>query len=152
MVCKKLTFLSVILFLGASQLFSLDLNIRVTPELAVPIGSASTPFYSLGFGGALNSDIDLFNVFSVGPEINYLYIPLRNTGTNLHFVNGGASIGAFAFPLSRLKLQLKAAGGAYECLSPTSAYGNLWWKAHGDASFRFSPSFALAGSVARNRW
>jgi len=152
MVCKKFCFLIIILILLACKIFALDLNIRATPELAVPVGSASAPFYSLGFGGALNADIELFNVLSVGPEINYWYIPLLNTGTNLHFINGGASLGAYAFPLSRLKLQLKASGGAYQCLSSTSAYGNMWWKIHGDAAFRFNPTFAISGSAGYIRF
>ena len=71
MVCKKLTVASLILFLGACQLFALDLNIRPSGDVAIPIGTASTPFYSVGFGGTLNGDIELFNLFAVGPELDY---------------------------------------------------------------------------------
>jgi len=147
MVCKKLTVASLILFLGACQLFALDLNIRPSGDVAIPIGTASTPFYSVGFGGTLNGDIELFNLFAVGPELDYWYVPLLNTGSNLSFINFGASVGGYTFPLSRLKLHLNASGGAYECLSSSSSYGNLWWKIRGDAAFRLNPMWAISGSV-----
>lgn len=149
MVCKKFWFAVCCISFGAAgaaRLFSLDLAFRATPQIAIPVGSESKIF-TLGFGGTLNADIEFLNRFSVGPEFSYLNVPLDGPSSSLQFISGGLSAGIFAFPLSRVRLQLEGSFGAYECLSKTSAYGDLWLKIHGNAGFRLTPTFSIAATA-----
>lgn len=139
----KVILLNSILFLCASHVFSLDFSIRISPVASIPLGSDMEESFSIGLGGALNPEIELFNFVSVGPEFGYYYIPARNTGTAIQFLAGGAGLGAFYYPASRIKLNLGVSGGAYQSFWNGLAYGDLWWKAQMDVGFRFSPSFTL---------
>lgn len=144
MVCKRFWFLQLLLILGAMRLCALEIAFRVTPEVSIPFGGDSPSLYKTGFAGTVNTDLQFFNFLSAGPELSYFYVPLNGTGTNLQLVNGGLSVGAFAYPSSRIRVQLEAAGGGYEAMSNSGSYGNLWWKVHANAGFRLTPSFNLA--------
>jgi len=144
----KVLLLECSLFLCASHGFSLDFNIRVTPELCIPFGTAATPYYSIGGGATLNTDLELFQFVYVGPEFGYFNIPLLNTGTAIQFIDAGIGAGVYYYPASRIKVQGGLVAGIYEAIhdgetSPTW----LWWKVRADAGFRFSPTFVLSGGV-----
>ncbi len=144
----SLRFVLVLVFgLTVFRLYAFDFNLRLTPVAAIPIGSASTPYYSLGGGAFLNADIDLFHFLSIGPEIGYYVTPLLNTGTYPTFFSGGLGIGSYFYPASRVALQAGGSGGVYEMSYDELSYSNLWWKAYGDVGFRISPSLTLSGGA-----
>jgi tetratricopeptide (TPR) repeat protein len=65
-------------------------------------------------------------------------------------------LGLHYFPLSRLLLRTDAALGWYEGLSPNYSSGALWFRAGGEAGFRFNPAFTLSAgggySMRQNRY
>ena len=146
MVCKRLRLLQLLLLLGAMRLSALEIAFRVTPEIAIPSGGDSTSLYKVGFAGTVNADTQFLNCLSVGPEFSYFYVPLNGTGTSIQFANAGVSVGAYAYPMSRLRVQLESSGGVYQAMSDSASCGNLWWKIHANAGFRLTPSFNLAAT------
>jgi hypothetical protein len=138
--------MQLLLLLGAMRLSALEIAFRVTPELAIPAGGDSPSLYKLGFAGTVNVDAQFRNFLSVGPEFSYFYVPLNGTGTSIQFANAGVSVGAFAYPMSRVRVQLEGSGGAYQAMNDSASCSNLWWKIHGNASFRLTPSFNLAAT------
>lgn len=147
MVYRKMVCATIATFLLSISLSALEFTIRVTPEFAIPLGSDSGDLYSPGFGAILNADVPFFDHFSAGPEFSFFYLPLKNTGTNLQFMGAGLSAGWFTFPVSRLQTGAALSFGAYECMSKTSAYGNLWWKLSGNAAFRITPALNVGASA-----
>jgi len=148
----KVMLLNCTLILCASHGFSLDFNIRVTPEVCLPFGPAATPYYSIGGGATLNTDLELFHFVYVGPEFGYFNIPLLNTGTATQFIDGGLGAGVFFYPASRVKVQFGGVAGLYEVIYNGSTFKNTWWKVRADAGFRFSPTFVLSGALGYSRY
>lgn len=148
---QKVLYIHCILFLCSSHVFPLDLDIQVTPSSTIPLGPASTPYYSIGFGSALNAGVDLLDMIAVGPELGYYMNPLLNTGKFATFVNGGISLGMYFYPTSRMKVQAGASGGAYQVAYKSDTfsgtYGNLWWKVYANAGYRISPTFSVGGNL-----
>jgi len=143
----KVLMLNCTLFLCAIHGFSLDFNIRVTPEVCLPFGGDSPDMYSIGWGAAVNTDLELFHLVYVGPEFGYFNIPLLNTGTSMQYLNGGLGAGVFFYPASRVKVQAGGAAGIYEAIYTGSTIKNTWWNVRADAGFRFSPTFVLSLGV-----
>lgn len=148
----KVLLINCSLFFCASHGFSLDFNIRVKPELCIPFGPAATPYYSLGGGATLNTDLELFQFVYVGPEFGYFNIPLLDTGTATQFIDAGIGAGIFYYPASRVKVQGGLVGGVYEVMYDGTTFKNTWWKIRTDAGFRFSPTFVLSGGVGYTRY
>ncbi len=140
----KVLLLNCSLLFCASHVFSLDFTIRVTPEIVIPSDPFTVQNFSLGASASVNIDSELFNLLSVGPELGYYFVPALNLGKPMQITAGGIGLGLFFYPVSRMKLQITGSGGAYESSWDGNAYGDLWWKVHADAGFRFSPSFALS--------
>ncbi len=147
MLAKRLFVAQILLLVCVVRLFSLELNVRLAPQASIPLGGDSPDLYTLGYGAGLNVDLNLFGHLSLGPEFSYYYSPLNGTGTAIQFVNGGVSVGAFAFPVSRLRVQAEAAFGPYQCMSDTSSYGNLWWKLGANGTFRLSPQVGVGATL-----
>jgi tetratricopeptide (TPR) repeat protein len=144
MVYRKSVCAIAITLLLSVSLNALEFAFRLTPELALPTGNCDKLF-NLGASVSLNSDIELFNFLSTGPEFGYMYVPYDG-GSHIQILNAGLSAGAFAFPLSRLRVQTTGTFGIYQALSDNGGYGNLWWKVAANAGFRVNPSVALSAS------
>ncbi len=129
---------------------ALDIELRVTPSVLIPLGTDSTENFSVGGGASLNADIQFWNLLGVGPEGGYYIAPVLNAGTYFQFITGGLGLNLFAFPLSRLSLNLGASGGAYYVLFASDEdhdYSSLWYKGFGGIGLRISPQFTLSASA-----
>ena len=134
--------------------FAFDFGVQASPFLLIPFGDATVQklgadeisTYSLGWGATLNPAINFFDRFSVGPEIGYYYMPL-NADVDVTCISGGLAASIFAYPLSRMKVQLNASCGVYSAMGTDETSQNLMWKTTAEAGFRFSPMLSLSANA-----
>lgn len=137
---------------------------KVTPAVTVPLDDSRTMGKGLAYSGILNTDVNLFGLFSLGPELTVTYIPRTNSQNmkNLVDVAGGLSAGIYYSPFSRLMLNLNLSGGiAYNNVkyewnqnlnnsdysdgkeTRNEGFPSFYYRGFADASFRVSPDFTL---------
>jgi len=126
---------------------AVDLTVRTTPFVAVPVGSEAQSLFSVG--GAVNAVVgsEFFDFITIGPEIGYFVAPLQNTGTFPSFLATGISTGFHFYPISRLRTGVSVSGGVYQFRHHDRSYSDLWAKTQGDVGFRISPSLSLGLSA-----
>lgn len=132
----------IFLVTGASMVNAFDIGIRIIPELSIPVGTDSE-LYTLGGGGTLTGDVDLFDFFSPGLEFGVQINPVKNLEKYLNLTRIGAGVNFFLYPIPRLKLRAGGYIGGYIGSFDTSYTGSLYWKVGGQAGFRFTPTFSL---------
>jgi len=130
-------------------LSAMNIGLRITPEVPIPVGSASSPYYSVGGGASFGLGAELADLFYLGPEFSFAIVPTLNTGHTIQLYQGGLGVGLFFFPVDRVRLRVGISGGGYEAMNDAGvSYGNLWWKAGGGVAFRLNPGFALGVDAA----
>lgn len=159
----RLFFLFCIL-LSCNNLWSLELGLKITPSVTIPLDDSQTMGKGLAYSGLLNTDVNLFGLFSFGPEFAVTYVPRTNTQNmkNLVDIAGGLSAGIYYSPVSRLMLNFNVSGGVtYNTVkyewdqnlnnsdysegkeSKNEGFPSFYYRAFADASFRVSPDFTL---------
>ncbi len=130
-----------------------DVRIRVAPDLLVPL--ADTDTFGLGAGASFNMDMDFFGFLApyLGADLRFVSPAADKFDGSLTLASGGAGLGAFAFPLPRLKVAASYGGGVYvgsysDPDGVSTMVGNVFWKAGGEVGYRFSPGMTLSGGAA----
>jgi hypothetical protein len=155
---RKAPALHIVLTLLASiaRLSAIDLCVRATPELAIPVYSLvqddpTVKTYALGGGIRLNADLELFDILALGAEASISSLPFTKVSLGTSMLRGGLSIGAFFIPISRLKLYLGAAGGVYqmnhETFGAKGYYRDLYARGQFMAGFRFNPTWSFSAGA-----
>ncbi|MDR1373845.1 MAG: hypothetical protein LBJ24_02620 [Treponema sp.] len=153
----KSIFLFLCCFCSGIGAWALDFGIHGRGFTSIPLGGDSAELYTPGGGADLQMDIDFASIltnpfflgYSLGPELGYNAVPLIGSGTVMHLFSAGLGAGLFYYPFSRLNLRLTGSAGFFGALYndsfyPTTWGTNIWWKAGGEAGYRFSPSFILS--------
>lgn len=152
---KGIAFYAFLAVFTVTAGYGIDISVRATPELTVPLGKDGT-LYSLGGGGSAHATISLFNFFAPGIETGIQVQPLLNVGTSIVFLRVGGEANFYIYPIPRLFLNGGAVFGSYigippegssEATEETSNFSGLYWGAHIDGGYRFSPAFTLCGAV-----
>ena len=145
---RKKFFCSIFSLLLTVQAFSLDFAFRIAPALLFPTQDG----LALGFGGSANLDVDLFNFLTAGVELAYSTVEQEALGKNYNMIMGGACIGAYYYPLSRLYLSANGSFGlntmqidAPSFEDGSSSTRGMYWRTFGEVGFRFTPDFVLSG-------
>lgn len=140
----KKVFFSTVLFSLLINSFALDFALRITPVAVLP----SDNDLDTGFGGLVNFDLDLFNFVTVGVEGGYTTIKQKPLDKNFNIFMGGASLGLYYYPLSRLYLSANGSFGVHsisiDAPSVSDDGSGLYYRGFGELGFRFTPGFVLS--------
>lgn len=148
---KKVLFFTIIFLISTGFADALEFTISVTPFVTIPFEATSSDLYGYGGGGVINADVCLWQHFSVGPEFGYIINTLQsNSVTNVTLA--GLSTAVWIYPTSRVVLRAQGSAGGYTMkfdseTKGTMTYNDYWWKAWGEAGFRFTPSFSISGGA-----
>jgi hypothetical protein len=144
----------IVLCLGLAflpELSAMDFAFRFMPEVTIPMGPDSE-LYSVGGGGTLTADFDLFGFFSPYLEAGVRVSPLNNVGNSLVLTNGGTGVSFFYYPIPRVKLRFGAGGGFYMGSYDDLTVSDYYYKVRMEGGYRFSPGFTLAAGVDYTRY
>lgn len=123
---------------------ALDFQVRLSPAAVIPLNE----HYELGFGGFAQADVDLFGFLTAGLEGTFALDKPEGFKDNITFVGGGAGLGGYFYPLSRLYLGAGGALGLYSFTSKidndTKTASDLYWRGYGEVGYRFTPSLTLS--------
>jgi hypothetical protein len=155
----KKTLLSAMMLLTAVSVFSLDFSLRPKGFVFIPAGPGNKAAggyerFDIGGGGELDFELDVASLwpnpfglgYTAGIEGGLLYTPYKPPapGNAQHYFFGGV-LGFYYFPLSRLFTRLDGGAGVYQgIIEEGRGKPALWWRAGGEAGFRFTPMFTLA--------
>lgn len=144
---KKVLVTAILAFFAALNTFSLDFAFRITPNMAFPDEEVNGDKLGTGFSGMLNADLDLFNFVTVGLEGGALSIKQDALDKNYNIFMGGASLGLYFYPLSRLYVSANGSYGIHstsiDAPSVTGSGKGTYWRGFGELGFRFTPGFVL---------
>jgi hypothetical protein len=140
---------------GAFCLFAVDFSVRAKPYMSFP-SSKSTELFGIGGGADAVFDVDISSIlrnpldlgYSVGPEFGFGISSLNKAEGSPNFLSGGIGLSLFYYPLSQLNLRAGGSFGFYQAAFDGQGgrvtYSNAYWRAGGEAGFRFSPLFTLS--------
>ncbi|MBE3064240.1 MAG: tetratricopeptide repeat protein, partial [Spirochaetes bacterium] len=137
-------FCITVLFSIAGRAGALDFAFRFMPDVSIPLG-ASADSFTAGGGGTFAADVELLGILAPFVEAGFHVEPTRNTGKSLLLTHGGVGLGAFYFPIPRLKARIGVGGGVYSGSYDEKQTTNYYWKARAELGYRFSPGLTLAG-------
>lgn len=142
-------FMVIFTIVIAGSAYAQELAVRFIPEMTFPLDTTfdGDPLYTIGGGGTLTADIELFNFMAPFLEFGYRLAPFQSgvaSSGAIHLLNGGGGLSLFAYPISRLRLGIGAGAGYYLGLSNDPPKANVFWNARAEAGFRFSPGFTLS--------
>ena len=148
---KKFYSISLFLFLFSFPAVCLELFFTLTPELAFPfLTSGKDKYEDLGYGGVLDTGVNLFNYLDVGTSIGFYVVPKmsaskleENLAKNVFFVPFGVKAGTTVYPLSRLAVSAYLSAGPSVAISGEAVHYQPWYRADLTAAFRINPSFSL---------
>lgn len=142
-------------------LSAVELSFRLSPSVVLnnqTIGGSKV--YQPGFNGFLQTDVNLFNFVSAGLEGGAAVQKPNKSDTPFSFIYGGAGVGLYYFPLSRLYVGAGASIGLSNfSFKPTTASGDegengsgsseankrwiMYWRAYAEAGFRINPNLCI---------
>lgn len=128
-----------------------DVRLHAAPELVIPLGE--TDIYGLGGGASVTLEYGVLGFLApyAGLTARSIAPAARGLDASLVLVSAGAGLGAYAFPLPRLKLGASAGFGAYVGSYANTAgrtmTGNLFWRLGAQAGYRLRPSLTLSGGL-----
>jgi hypothetical protein len=146
-------------FFSPLLLFPLDLALRIRPFAFFPMGRNSE-YFGPGGGGDLGLDVDITGLlpnplglgYSLGLEAAFGLDSLAGGAGMPMLLSGGGTTGIFWYPLSRLSLRGEAGLGYYQWSLEEGGSSSLWWRAGGEAGFRFNPRFSLSAAGGYRRY
>ena len=147
---RRALFIALFTCVATLPLSALDLIFKLEPVVMFPLQENM----GLAPGGLLQADVDLFNLLSVGFEGGYLFEKPKSTDEGINTIFGGANLGLYYYPLSRVYLGL---GGAFGVNSYTTQiqksaennqsekknFGGLYYRGFGEVGFRVNPSLCI---------
>jgi tetratricopeptide (TPR) repeat protein len=133
-----------------------DIAFRVWPDVSFPIsidkaapgdaGTFDAALFTVGGGGTLAGDLELFNVFAPSIEAGFRVEP-TNKADSLLLASGGIGLNLFAYPIPRLKARAGAGGGLYLATYGQIQAADWYWKARAEIGYRFTPTFTLSAGA-----
>lgn len=147
---RRALFIALFTCVATLPLSALDLIFKLEPVVMFPLQENM----SFAPGGLLQADVDLFNLLNVGLEGGYLFEKPKSTDEGINTIFGGANLGLYYYPLSRVYLGL---GGAFGVNSYTTQiqksaennqpekknFGGLYYRGFGEVGFRVNPSLCI---------
>ncbi len=138
-----------LLLLSPAALPAQDLRARISPEFMIPL--ADTAQFAVGGGAGASLELELAGFLSPYLGLDLVFLGMRND-TAVTVASGGAGLGAFMYPVPRLRLGLSAGAGAYmgsyENDDGNFMTGNLFWRAGAEAGYRLRPSMTLSAGAS----
>ncbi|MBO4403817.1 MAG: tetratricopeptide repeat protein [Treponema sp.] len=143
---KKVFSIAFFSFALLANVSALDFAVRITPHMTFPLEEERDS----GFGGVINADLDLFNFITVGLEGGYTSVKEKALDENYNIFLGGASMGLYFYPLSRLYMSANGSFGIHNMsinsASVDGSAGGTYWRGFGELGFRFTPGFVLSAT------
>ena len=151
-----------LLAVPCSLLTGLDFHFRPKGFVSIPMGDGNVTEdgnerYSLGGGADFGFEIDLATVwpnplglgYTLGIEAGMLINVLQSEEVfNVSYYSAGGVLVLYFFPLSRLFTRIDGAVGVYASASEElGSDPGLYFRAGGEAGFRFTPGFTLAANA-----
>ncbi len=164
---KKFLCLLLVTFIML-PLCAVELAFKLSPAVVLnneTIGANKDKVYQPGFNGFLQADVNFFNFLSVGLEGGAAVQKLNKSDSPFSFVYGGAGLGLYYFPLSRLyvgggasiglsqfsyKPQTSddASGSDNGGISEPNDYWIMYWRAYAEAGFRINPNLCINANAS----
>jgi tetratricopeptide (TPR) repeat protein len=149
---RKTIFVAVLAALVALGAFAqAGLGLSVQPQLAFPLGPKlddGTPYYSLGYGGALRLDLRSMDwrLFYARATLGATVLPTYggNGDISMTLATLGAQAGLRLAFSPRLWLEAGGGGGMYAGIMDEGVAYNPYLQAEAELSFRLSPAAALS--------
>ncbi|MBN2811977.1 MAG: tetratricopeptide repeat protein [Spirochaetales bacterium] len=138
-------FISILLCIGPAA--ALEIAFRLTPQASIPFGGDQKELYSLGASGSFNADFIFAGLIGLGPEAGWELTRVDASSSIPQFVRFGPALTVSAYPFSRVFAQAGVSGGIYEWFYDGETYGDFWYRAWGEAGFRFSPSMSVSAAA-----
>lgn len=157
---KKILCLLLVSF-ALLPLTALEMAFKLSPGVVLNTdkindGNKEVSLYKPGINGFVQADMNLFNFLSFGLEGGAAVQQLTNTDNadiSFSFLYGGAGVGFYFFPISRIYLGVGAAAGIskFSCdalessTDPTKTKDHpiLYWRAYAEAGFRVNPNLCI---------
>ena len=149
---KKILAAAFIAVSHICSIFALDLMFKAEPMVMFPLEE----YMTFAPGGIVQGGVDLFNFLTIGAEGGFFYEkPKESEAVNVMF--GGANLGAYIYPLSRLYLGAGGSAGAVTYNSQVrsssadakeetfekKSFSDIYYRAYGELGFRVNPSFSV---------
>jgi len=159
---KKLV--SIILGIGLSvSVFAVDITFRAVPGTIIPLNKSENNksekkefIYSPGFNMFAQADIDFLGFLTAGIEGNFFSTKAKGLDKPISGFGGGAGLGAYYYPLSRLYTGLGGSFGIYDFTTKLekadkSGYESqtslgLYYRGYGELGFRVNPELTLSAT------
>ncbi len=122
------------------------LNVRLIPEVSFPV-LGDEAFFTTGGGASLAFDFDVLPFVSPSLEAGYFVQPITGN-SSLNVANFGAGLILTLYPFSRFGIGLGGIGGMYQASWDSLKVDGYFMKGRAEFSYRFSPSFSLAGGTS----
>jgi tetratricopeptide (TPR) repeat protein len=157
---KRLIVFSSLITLGAAIFALPQMTARANGQAWFPYDNTIErdgkiyDLYGIGGGADLNLDMSFLGFLSPYLDLGFGYLPTNfpstQTATHLLFLQGGAGLSLFYYPIPRLMLRAGGSGGASyvsytavdQAASPAPGLA-YYWKAKAEAGYRFSPTVSL---------
>ena len=157
---KKILSLALLAAINVCSLSALDFVFKLEPVVVFP----REEYMTFSPGAIVSGGIDLFNLLTIGGEGGYLYEKPSGDNQAINVAFGGANLGLYYYPISRLYI---GAGGSFgivsyiskvqnsadENSSAKSSFSDIYWRAFGELGFRVNPTFtasAIGGYASFN--
>lgn len=145
---KKVLIYVLLAAINLCPLAALDFVFKLEPVLLFP----KEQYMSFAPGAVFSGGIDLFNLLTLGAEGGYIYEKPSGNNQVINVAFGGANLGLYYYPFSRIYL---GAGGAVGISSYTSqlqkegqgetksSFSDIYYRAFGELGFRVNPRFSV---------
>lgn len=130
----------------------IDLSVRLHPEISIPMGDAGEAVYSIGGGGSLAAETELFRIAAPFIEAGVRFLPLLGGSDTMALSAAGAGTGFFLYPVPRLKLRIAGGGGVFNAAALDGSRYGLYFGANAEAGYRFSPSLSVLAGAGYSRY
>ncbi len=146
---KKLLSLALLAAINICSLTALDFVFKLEPVVIFP----REEYMSFAPGAVVSGGIDLFNLLTIGGEGGYLYEKPSGDNQAINVAFGGANLGLYYYPISRLYIGAGGAFGATTYISQLkkdgdsnskTSFSDIYWRAFGELGFRVNPKFTVS--------
>lgn len=150
---KKLFGFVFCALINLTLLPALDFTFKFEPMMLLP----KEEYMESAFGGSIFAGLDILNAVTFGGEGGYLYERPANTEGSINVVFGGANLGFYYYPFSRIYTGLGGSAGVASfmnsiggSLSSGENFSGIYYRGYGELGFRITPAVSInaAGGYA----
>ena len=151
---RKALFTAFLALANLCAVCALDLEFKLEPIVMIPLEE----YMGIAPGVIAQGGVDLFNIVTVGAEGGYLYEKPEGS-ESINTVFGGANIGAYYYPLSRLyvgaggsigfalynsQVKKAATDETKEDVYEKKSFSDIYYRGFGELGFRINPSLVVS--------